>query len=265
MMRFLLSLLLFLILAVSGLLAYIDYGPVSVLPILAYRHIAESDVKDPAYVHPKDFQDQMKYLADEKFNVISLDEVLRIYKEGGKIPTHTLAITFDGGYDDFNEFGVGSLEKYKFPATIFLQSGGIGKKGFMTKDQIKQLAQNERFTFGSNGISGRNVALMSGNDAYNEIFSSKTGLQKELEIPISYFSYPEGGFISSLKRLAKESNYKGACALTPGREYSNKDSFAMKRILITYADDNPIFFKLKTWGNFIVLKEWKEQRSKKQK
>ncbi len=264
MTRILISLAIFIVLLISGLLAYIDYGPVSVLPILQYQHIGESESRQEDYIHPRAFSDQMKYLADEEFKVITLDDVVQIYKEKGEVPTHTIAITFDGGYSDFNEYAVPALAKYKFPVTVFLQSGNMGKPGFMTKDQIIKLAEeNERITFGSNGMSGKNLNSINGADAYNEISSSKIGLQKELEIIIPYFSYPQGGFMPTLERLVQESGYRGACALTPGRNYSNHNPFIIKRTAITYADDNPVFFKLKTWGNYVILKEWKEDWEKK--
>ncbi|MBI1870452.1 MAG: polysaccharide deacetylase family protein [Chlamydiae bacterium] len=263
-MRILFSLLIFFTLVVSGALFYVDYGPVSVLPILRYEHMGESDAKSPDYVHPRAFQRQMEYLASEKFHVIPLSQVIKIYQEGHSIPRHTIAITFDGGYADFKNYAAGLLEKYKFPATVFLRSSYLGQAGYMTKNEVFEIAQRGVIEFGSNGQTGKNLAK-TGMDAYSEIFISRMALQKEVERPVYFFSYPEGGIQPALENLAKESGYHGACALTPGKRYKNNNPYAMKRISITYQDDNTFFFKFKAWGNFILIQEWWEARKNKVK
>jgi peptidoglycan/xylan/chitin deacetylase (PgdA/CDA1 family) len=256
------SVLLFCVLIVSGLLFYIDYGPVSVIPILRYQHIAEGDPKATDYIHPTNFSSQMKFLIDNKFQVISLEEVARIYREHAEIPKRTVAITFDGGYDDFYEHAAGVLNKNKMPATVFLQSANIEKKGFLTKKQILEVAERGIVTFGSNGQTGRDLVRIGSSDAAGEIFSSKTSLEKDLEIPIQFFSYANGSVNAFIIGKAQESRYKGACALMPGQKYAN-NPYVMKRMPITPADNNPIFFKLKTWGNYIVFQEWRESRKKR--
>lgn len=255
------SVLLFCVLIVSGLLFYIDYGPVSVIPILRYQHIDEGDPKAMDYVHPTHFMDQMKFLIDNQFKVISLEEVARIYREHEKIPKRTIAITFDGGYEDFYEHGAGVLIKNKMPATVFLQSANIEKKGFLNKKQILEIAEKGIVTFGSNGQTGRDLNRIGSAEASGEIFSSKTSLEKDLEIPIQFFSYPNGSVNAFLINKAQESRYKGACAIMPGSKYPN-NPYIMKRVPITPDDNNPIFFKLKTWGNYIVFQEWREGRKK---
>ncbi|MBI1884589.1 MAG: polysaccharide deacetylase family protein [Chlamydiae bacterium] len=259
-MKLFLSLFLLIVLVVSGLLFYIDYGSVSVLPILRYEHIEESETKAPNYVHPFAFVRQMKALAEDHFHVIRLSDGVQLYRHGDPIPKHTVAITFDGGYDDFQRHALSILEKYKFPATVFLQSANVGKSGYLNKGQILKMARSGLIQFGSNGQTGRNLSHLGAPDAYGEIFSSRTSLQKDLELPIDFFSYPQGGVNPALERVVLESGYHGACALMPGKRFSNHNPFLMKRTAIFYKDDNPVSFKLKTWGNYVLLKEWKDQR-----
>lgn len=260
MIRILFSLLGLIILLVSGFFFYMDYGSVAVIPILRYEHIAISESKAPGYVHPRDFQSQMNAIADEKLNVISLAEVANIYRTGQKIPNRTIAITVDGGYDDFLENAWGTIIKNKFPATLFVQSAHIGEKGYMTDKQILQVAQRGNVEIGSNGLTGKNLRKMNSNDAYSEIFSSRTAMQKDFKIPISYFSFAQGGFNPGLILLVKQSGYQGSCVMTPGKNVSNHDPYLMKRITVTDQDRNPIYFRFKTWGNYVLYQEWRERR-----
>lgn len=254
------TLLLLAVLLASGLLFYVDYGPVSSIPILQYRHLGETEEKTPDYVHPRNFVDQMKFLADDKFNVISLDRVLEIYRNKEKIPQHTVAITFDGGYSDFYDFALSVLEKYRFPATVFLQSSNLGKRGFMTKEQVLAVYNKGLIAFGSNGQTGQDLSRVGAADAYTEIFSSRSSLLRDLEIPIEYFSYPNGAVNAYMIAKVRESGYKGACALLPGKKHSGTNPYVLKRHAITPAEDNVIFFKLKTWGEYARIEEWRQAR-----
>ena len=261
-MRFIVSFLLLVLLLVSGLLFYVDYGAVSLVPILQYQHIAEVEGKSLDTVHPSSFRDQMKFIADNKYTVISLYDLAKIYKKKEKIPKRTLAITFDGGYQDFFEHGLSAASKYHFPITVFLQSGNLGKAGFMNKDTVKKIYESysKYVSFGSNGQTGRDLTRMSGADAYGEIFSSRSSLIKELEISVDFFSFPGGGVTSFLMDKVKESGYLGACATLPGRRMPNTNSLVMKRVAITTTDDNPILYKLKLWGNYILFEEWRREK-----
>lgn len=265
MTKFLWSFLILIVLLISAFFFFMDYGPVYVLPVLRYEHIAESGAKELNHVHPQTFSSQIKSLADDKMNVISLEEVVKIYREGGKIPQRTLAITFDGGYDDFFENAYNVLAKFKFPATVFIQSSNLGKKGYLTKEQVEKMKESGLITIGANGQFGKDLTRMGGGESYGEIASSRSSLQKELEVVVNYFSYPNGGVNAGLIQMVRDSRYKGACAILPGNKYSNRDPFVIKRMWITPSDDNPILFKLKTWGNYALYEEWRMSRKAKNK
>jgi peptidoglycan/xylan/chitin deacetylase (PgdA/CDA1 family) len=203
----------------------------------------------------------MKRIAEGGFKVIGLEEVVEIYRKSGKFPSHTLSITFDGGYADFYEHAAPVLAKYKFPVTVFLQSSNINRKGYMTKKQIRDLAEGG-IKFGSNGQTGRSFGPLNNFEASNEIFSSRTSLQRELELPIDFLSYPDGDVNEFLIGKAEESGYKGACALVPREKLPNRHPYILKRINMTHREDNPIFFRLKTWGNFVFLEQWRNRWKK---
>lgn len=73
-------------------------------------------------VTPNNFEKHMNYLS-EHYDVINLSEPMEVWLGGGE--RDAVIITFDDGYYDFLYNAVPILEKYHFPATIFISTGNI--------------------------------------------------------------------------------------------------------------------------------------------
>jgi peptidoglycan/xylan/chitin deacetylase (PgdA/CDA1 family) len=74
------------------------------------------------------FREQMQVVA-ERFNPVSMDEVLHFLCKGERIPKLSVAITFDDGYADNFEQAMPILNHFGIPATFYLTVGLIGTKG----------------------------------------------------------------------------------------------------------------------------------------
>ena len=80
------------------------------------------------YCHYKSFARQMAYLHWLGYKVIALEEALNGLFGGGTLPDRSVVLTFDDGYENFNEYAFPVLKRYGFPATVFLVSGLLGDK-----------------------------------------------------------------------------------------------------------------------------------------
>ena len=74
---------------------------------------------------PLEFDLQMGLL-NEWFNVVSLSDLIGFLYGLNTIPPYAVLITFDDGYLDNYVYAHPILEKYHFPAVIFLTAGHIG-------------------------------------------------------------------------------------------------------------------------------------------
>ncbi len=74
--------------------------------------------------HPVEFDHQMEYLS-RWFNVVSLREVVNWLNGHHILPPHAALITFDDGYLDNYTIAYPILQRYKFPAVIYLTTGHI--------------------------------------------------------------------------------------------------------------------------------------------
>lgn len=59
----------------------------------------------------------------KKYQVMPLSEMVRIIKQGEKLPARAVAITFDDGYASNYELGYPVLRELGLPATIFVSTG----------------------------------------------------------------------------------------------------------------------------------------------
>ena len=86
--------------------------------ILTYHHFVEENPASPAEMTASDFKNQMEYLYDNNYNVISEDEFIK-YRKEKSFPEKSVLLTFDDGYYSFYEYAYPVLKKYDFPAIVF--------------------------------------------------------------------------------------------------------------------------------------------------
>ena len=99
------------------------------IPVLTYHNIVSEEIKNTKYKNDEwagsveDFKMQMKYLYDNGYKTISMDEFYNWYKGNIELPKKTVAITFDDGYVGLYTHVIPVLKQYDFKATAFI----IGK------------------------------------------------------------------------------------------------------------------------------------------
>lgn len=92
------------------------------------------------YVSPETLDLHLTEL-QRHFELVHLDEWLRLAKGGAFLPKLACAITFDDGWRDNYEFALPVLAKHAVPATVFLVSGFIGTAYRFWPNQLMKLLQ----------------------------------------------------------------------------------------------------------------------------
>ena len=235
-------------LAVSLLLLWISEH--HVVPIMMYHHVTAVTPSEGNWVSPKNFEQQMAYLAKHQYKVIMLDELVDAIQTKKKLPHKTVVITFDDGYDDNYDQAFPILRRYQFPATVFLIANKINADGFLNLKQIDEMMAYG-INFGSHTLSHPYLPGLSPQEQEKEIRESKAKIGKALNTSIEYFCYPIGGFSDDIKRMVKEAGYKGALTTNRGFARSNQDVYELKRIRFGDNDNNlSLGIKLSGYYNF---------------
>ncbi len=124
-----------------------------------------------------------------------------------------VTLTFDDG--DADNYPVGALlQKNGLHATFYIPSGLVGQPGFMTWDQIKDLAA------AGNEIGGHSLAhvKLQGLDTTNlkeEICDDRQDFVNRDFTPVS-FAYPFGNYDPNVVAMVKQCGYDGARTVQGG-------------------------------------------------
>jgi peptidoglycan/xylan/chitin deacetylase (PgdA/CDA1 family) len=216
---------------ILGLIAFFQWAsPRYVPPILAYHHVREGALpSDRETVSPQDFEKQMAYIHQHGYRVLRLEELAAMIEQNKPFPRHSVVLTFDDGYEDNYHFAYPILQKYGFPATIFMISDVVGTSGFLTWDQTKEML-SRGITVGAHTRRHRYLPDLTPEEQSDEIEGSKRILGKALGQPIEFFAYPVGGFNETIQALVKRAGYRAACTTNRGRDKRNRNVWELNRI-----------------------------------
>lgn len=96
------------------------------IPVLTFHRITSDKVKDEYYPNNEwvarisDFKEQMKYLHDNGYQTLSMDEFYDWYANGKKVGKKSVVLTFDDGDYEFYHLVAPVLKEYSFKATMFV-------------------------------------------------------------------------------------------------------------------------------------------------
>lgn len=225
------------------------------VPVLMYHSINEGAEKSRLIVSPEDFERQMNFLKKGNYDVLTLDEYADLLKQRKKPKRKSVVITFDDGYRDNFTYAFPVLQKYKFPATIFIVMDWVGKEEMMDWEQIEQLSKSDLIEIGSHGLTHCELTKVDQGRIVNEIKEAKQLLETRLDKKIKFFCYPCGLFSPLIKEVTRRSGYKAACATDPGKQTSLYDEYAIGRIRISRTASNLFIFWSQISGYYTYFKD----------
>jgi len=230
--------------------------------IVMYHSVGEEGKTLKGYggklnVKGETFAKQMKFLHEKSYRVIPLEDFIEMVKKGERIQRKTVAITFDDGLRNNFLHAYPVLKKYGFPATIFVATDLVGKKDFLTWDEIK-IMQKNGISMGSHTLSHAWLPDLDKENLQMELTGSRKILEEKTGQKVKTLSYPLGAFNRDVKKAAREAGYIGAVATNPGKKYPNNDPYALKRIRISMSSDNLAVFWVETSGYYTFIKEMRD-------
>jgi len=205
------------------------------VPVLCYHQLRDfkpSDSKTAKdYIVPVDhFKEQMKLLADSGYHTILPDQLYEYLTRGAALPEKPVMITFDDTRLDQYTLGLSELNKYGFKGVFFIMTVSLGRPGYMSTEQVKQLS-DEGHIIGSHTWDHHNVKKYVAEDWVTQIQKPSQQLEKITGKPITYFAYPFGLWNKEAIPKLKEHDFKAAFQLSDHRD-ENDPLFTIRRIII---------------------------------
>lgn len=203
-------------------------------PIMMYHYIRINP--DPAdqmganlSVTPTDFAKQIKYLRDNDYEIVNLNQVL--VDDGKK----KAVATFDDGYKDVLENAMPALKENNATGTVFIIVNKVGTGGYLSWDDIRTL-KNTGWEIGSHTLNHPNLTQVDTETARQEITESKAIIEKEIGTTVESFCYPAGRYNEDTINMVRDAGYKYATTTVNGFNNSTNDLLELSRIRVNGSD-----------------------------
>lgn len=219
-----------------------------------YHSISDS-AHDGLAVTPERFAAEMQLLAEQQFQVVSLEEAKGRLQSAQDL-ARTVVLTFDDGHRDFLTTAAPVLRKHKFPATLFVVTGRLGshaqwsksgrKKVLLTAGELREL-RSEGFHLGSHTVTHADLRTLDDGTLERELADSRAAIAEMGETFIP-FAYPGGTFTKRERDAVEGAGYD--CGVIVGGRWGNgpeTDRFLLKREPML-ASDSLAWFKKRVNG-----------------
>src|SRR5450432_1946685 len=155
------------------------------------------------------FARQLQWLARWR-RVVRLDETLSGSSD------RLVAITFDDGYRDNLTVALPLLEKFGLPMTLFVAAEFIGREGYLSAEELHEIAKHPLVTIGAHGLSHRHFTRLSKDEARYELHESRRLLESMTGAAVDFMAWPYGECNAELEELSKQCGYRAAWSVWKG-------------------------------------------------
>lgn len=205
------------------------------VPVLCYHHIrpfkpGESERMKSYSVTPDAFAEQMKALHDSGYQTVLPDQLYQYLVSGKPLPAKPIMLTYDD--TDEEQFSIGKIEmdKYGFKGVYFIMTISINRPRYMSKEQIKQLADEghavECHTWDHHMVTKYTTA-----DWDTQIVATRKKIEGITGKTVKYFAYPFGIWNAASLPEVQQRNYQMAFCLS-GKRDSSLPLYTVRRMIV---------------------------------
>jgi peptidoglycan/xylan/chitin deacetylase (PgdA/CDA1 family) len=209
------------------------------VPILVYHSVAphhpgQTPAQIQLDVDTGVFRDQMRYLTDHGYKVISLERLVDIIERHASPPERAVVITFDDGWANQYHHAFPVLRDFGLKATFFIYTRPIGRDDslYMNWEQVREL-QDAGMTIGSHSRTHPQLTTVDASKLRDEVETSRKDLQEHLGTEPDLFAYPYGAWNADAVAAVQAAGYRAARAYPYGPWNTPDNLFTLRSILVT--------------------------------
>lgn len=216
------------------------------VPILMYHSVGPR--RNPDYdrwcVSPARFEEQMAALAAAGYAVLTTGDYVERIAAGVGLPDRFVVLTFDDGLQDFLTGAFPILQKFGFPATLYVVAGrvgmtsrwlaplGEGQRPMLTTEELRFLARSG-IEIGGHTMTHPELDILGPARAMGEIAGSRRVLEDLLGAPVRSFAYPHGYNSARTREIVERAGYRSAVRVRHAHSERGECRFGLSRLIIT--------------------------------
>jgi peptidoglycan/xylan/chitin deacetylase (PgdA/CDA1 family) len=181
-------------------------------------------------VSPVQFAQQMKALKDSGYETILPNQLYNYLAHGGKLPAKPVMLTFDDTDEEQFSIGYQEMKKYGFKGVFFIMTISINRTRYMTKEQLKQLADDGN-AVESHTWDHHMVTKYQGEDWEKQFVKPRKTIEDITGKPATYFAYPYGLWNAAAIPELKKAGFKMAFILSTKRD-STEPLYTVRRMIV---------------------------------
>jgi len=175
------------------------------------------------------FKKQIEIIRKQNYNFYdpkNLEKNFHTIKTEKKI-----LMTVDDAFSSFYNVAWPYLKDEKIPFILFVSTEAIGKNGYMTWDQIKEIEKESFAYIGNHSHTHGYLVNFKNTDFINDINTASKIFDEQLGYNPPFFSYPFGEYSSLIKKYISN-NFKFSFGQHSGIIDFNKDPYELPRFPI---------------------------------
>ena len=221
------------------------------VPILMYHRVGaiKNDRERKYCVTPPQFASHMHALADAGWQAVAILEFFAWLDGSAVLPEKAFLLTFDDGFLGVHDHAAPVLSELRWPATVFLVSGLLGKTDqwtavnnptgttypLMDTRHFEGL-RKQQFSFHSHTRTHASLPTLDDDRLREQLAGSRADLQTLLGESVDFLAYPYGHFDDRVIAAARDAGYLAAFSVQTGFNRSDIDRFRLRRLDVFGSD-----------------------------
>ncbi len=194
------------------------------VPVILYHYVRTIPLGDQLgaklSIDPEQFKSQLLFLLKSGYAPISPDHLYAALQSKVQLPDNPIVITFDDGTEDFATTVFPILNSYGVLATVYVIPAFVGTPGYMSWQQLRDVAASPIVTIGSHGLNHVPLTSLPRDVARRQLILTKNILSTVTGQPIRTFAYPNGQYNKDIASMAGDAGYTTAFTTRKGVDHS---------------------------------------------
>ena len=176
------------------------------------------------------FIEQLKLINNTRIEFITFKKFEEIITTS--ISKNYILLTIDDAFESFYLNAWPILKSKRIPFVLFVSTREVGKNGYMTWDQIREIDESDLVSIGNHSHSHEYLIDWENNKIIDDLKTSINIFKKELKYSPKIFSYPFGEYSENLKKIVNDLKFEYAFGQHSGVIDKTKDLLALPRFPI---------------------------------